>query len=57
MLTVKLLQPQKVVFGPGCAVSCMKDLIAAGYRRAFIATSAPILTLVDPFAEVLRLPV
>ena len=49
-----MLQPQQVVFGAGCAITCIEDVIASGYRRVFIVTSSPILNLVNPLADVLR---
>jgi alcohol dehydrogenase class IV len=51
MRTVTLLQPKKIVFGPGCATQCADDLMALGLRRVFIVTSPPIVGLVSPLAD------
>ena len=51
MRTVRLLQPQKITFGPGCALQCAEDVAALGYRRVFLVTSPPIAVLVEPLAE------
>jgi alcohol dehydrogenase class IV len=52
--TVRLLQPKKIVFGPGCAVQCAGDLVALGLTCAFVATSPPIAPLVEPLADALN---
>ncbi len=54
MQTVQLLQPQKILFGPGCAAQCAADLLARGIERAFIVTSPPIVGLAAPLADALR---
>jgi alcohol dehydrogenase class IV len=54
MQTVRLLQPQKILFGPGCAAQCAADLVALGMERALIITSPPIVGLAAPVADVLR---
>ena len=54
MRTVTLLQPKKIVFGPGCAIQCAEDVLALGLRRAFVVTSPPIVDLVRPLADALE---
>ncbi len=54
MRTVTLLQPNKIVFGQGCATQCAKDMSALGLERAFIVTSPPIVGLAEPLAGALR---
>lgn len=51
MKTVRLLQPQRILFGPGCTNQCAEDLAALGYKRVFVVTSPPIAALVEPLAE------
>ena len=54
MQTVRLLQPQKILFGPGCAAQCATDLLALGIERALIITSPPIVKLAAALADALR---
>jgi alcohol dehydrogenase class IV len=54
MRTVTLLQPNKIVFGQGCATQCAEDMSALGLERAFIVTSPPIVGLAEPLAGALR---
>lgn len=54
MRTVTLLQPNKIVFGEGCAVQCAQDLDALGLKRVFVVTSPPIVGLTEPLVEALR---
>ena len=54
MRTVTLLQPNKIVFGEGCAPQCAEDLLARGKKRAFVVTSPPIAGLAEPLAEALE---
>ena len=54
MRTVTLLQPNKIVFGQGCAKQCAEDMSALGLERAFIVTSPPIVGLAEPLAGALR---
>jgi alcohol dehydrogenase class IV len=54
MRTVTLLQPNKIVFGEGCAAQCAQDLGALGKTRVFIVSSPPIVRLTEPLAEALR---
>jgi alcohol dehydrogenase class IV len=54
MRTVTLLQPSKIVFGQGCAIQCAEDVLAQGFRRAFVVTSPPIVGLTEPLTEALQ---
>ena len=54
MRTVTLLQPNKIVFGEGCAVQCAQDLGALGFKRVFLVTSPPIVGLTEPLVEALQ---
>jgi alcohol dehydrogenase class IV len=54
MRTVTLLQPNKIVFGQGCATQCAEDMSALGLERAFVVTSPPIVGLAEPLAGALR---
>jgi alcohol dehydrogenase class IV len=52
--TVTLLQPNKIVFGQGSMAQCAEDMLARGFRRAFVVTSPPIVGLAKPLAEALQ---
>jgi alcohol dehydrogenase class IV len=52
--TVTLRQPNKVMFGQGCADQCATDILALGLKHAFIVTSPPIVGLAEPLAKRLR---
>jgi len=54
METVRVLQPPKILFGPGCAAQCAADLLALGVERGLIVTSPPITGLAAPLAGALR---
>jgi alcohol dehydrogenase class IV len=54
MRTVTLLQPNKIVFGQGCATQCAEDILAQGFKRALIVTSPPIVELTEPLAGALK---
>lgn len=51
MRIVRLLQPQKIFFGAGCAGQCVEDLLSLGLRRVFVVTSPPIVSLVEPLVR------
>lgn len=53
MRTITLQQPRRILFGEGCAAQCADDVLAEGFRHAFIVTSPPIVGLVQPLADVL----
>jgi alcohol dehydrogenase len=54
MQTIRLLQPPKIMFGPGCAVQCAADLLDLGIRRVLIVTSPPVAGLAAPLCDALR---
>jgi alcohol dehydrogenase class IV len=54
MRIVTLLQPNKIVFGQGCATQCAEDILAEGFKRALIVTSPPIVGLAEPLADALK---
>jgi alcohol dehydrogenase class IV len=54
MQTVRLLQPQRIWFGAGCALQCADDILARALRRVFIVTSPPTAGLTEPLASRLR---
>jgi alcohol dehydrogenase class IV len=54
MRTIRLLQPQKIVFGRNCATQYVDDVLARGLSRVFIVTSPPIVGLVKPLADALK---
>jgi alcohol dehydrogenase class IV len=54
MRTITLLQPPKIVFGRECAIQCAEDVLALGWRRAFIVTSPPITSLAAPLVKVME---
>ncbi len=54
MATVRLLQPKRIIFGPGCAAQCAEDILALGLRRVFVVTSPPTARLVEPIAAALE---
>ncbi|HVM60772.1 MAG TPA: iron-containing alcohol dehydrogenase [Verrucomicrobiae bacterium] len=43
MNPITLLQPPRIVFGNGCAASCVEPLEQRGIRRALLVTSTPVL--------------
>ena len=51
---VVLRNPQTLVFGAGCIARCADDIIARGFKRAFIVTGPTTRTLTDGFVERLR---
>jgi alcohol dehydrogenase class IV len=53
MRTVRLLQPQKIFFGTGCAAECTEELVRLGHKRVFVVTSPPVAVLVEPLADTL----
>lgn len=54
MRTIRLLQPKRTYFGPGCASKCPEDLLALGVDCVFMVTSPPIVGLAEPVVEALR---
>lgn len=54
MQTISIVQPRRLVFGVGCAQTCVADILALGLRRVFIVTSSPLVELVEPIAAALR---
>ena len=54
MRKITVLQPGKIVFGEESAAQLVDDLLALNFRRIFIVTSAPIITLIEPLAVVTR---
>lgn len=53
MKVVRLQQPKKIEFGPGCAIQCADDLRGLGIGRFLIITAPPIVGLVEPLADAL----
>ena len=54
METIRLLQPKRTFFGPGCASHCTEDLLAFGVECVFVVTSPPIVGLAEPLVKALR---
>jgi alcohol dehydrogenase len=52
--TLTLLQPQRIVFGSGCALDCAAELQRLGLRRVLLVTNPPILPLAQPLIDRLR---
>jgi alcohol dehydrogenase len=53
MQTIRLLQPPKIMFGPGCAIQCAADLLDLSIERVLIVTSPPIAGLAAPVCDAL----
>ena len=47
MKQITLLQPQKIVFGTGCAAQFCTDYVALGYKRLFLLTATAVKAMVE----------
>lgn len=54
MRVISYVQPRRVVFGNGCAATCLEDTLQLGLRRVFLVTGPPIRPLVEPLVEGLK---
>jgi len=54
MQTVRLLQPQTIWFGAGCALQCADDILDRSLSSVFIITSPATARLAEPLASRLR---
>ena len=54
MIPITLLQPPRIVFGNGCAVSCVDLLVQRGVRNVFLVSSTPVLPQISFLLEALR---
>jgi alcohol dehydrogenase class IV len=52
--TLTLLQPQRIVFGSGCALDCAAEVRRLGLSRVLVVTNPPIVPLAQPLIERLR---
>lgn len=51
MRTVTLLQPPRLVLGPGSLEECARDLEARGFARVLVVTSPPVAALAEPLTR------
>lgn len=49
--TLTLLQPQRIVFGAGCALECAAELRRLERRRVLFVTNPPLLPLARPLLD------
>ena len=54
MNAITLLQPPRMVFGPGCAADCAELFAARGVRRVLLVSSTPVLPQIGFLGEALR---
>src|SRR5215472_5019817 len=54
MTPITLLQPGRIVFGSGCAHSCVDLLAQRKARRVFLVTSSPVLPQITFLLDALR---
>ncbi|MBE2214965.1 MAG: iron-containing alcohol dehydrogenase [Opitutaceae bacterium] len=52
--TLTLLQPERIVFGSGCALECAAEIQRLGLRRVLLVTNPPIVPLAQPLVDRLR---
>lgn len=51
METITLLQPSKIVFGTGCMDTFCADYLTLGFKKLFLLTTPPVLTLIRPIID------
>jgi alcohol dehydrogenase class IV len=54
MTPITLLQPPRIIFGSGCAHSCVDLLGQRKARRVFLVTSSPMLPQITFLLDALR---
>lgn len=54
MRGVTLIQPNRLVFGNGCAMQFGEYFATLGLKRLFVVTAPPILPIIDPLIESMK---
>ena len=54
MKPISIYQPDRIVFGDGCAKEAALEILKRGHRRVFIVTGPPILPSIGPVVDLLE---